>query len=213
MDTALSQLSVIHFEAPLKRILLICGILASLLYVCSDILAAIIWEDYSYTAQSVSELRAIGAPTRPLLVPILVYYTQFELAFGCGVRLVAGTNRALRISGTLIISLGIIDLAGPLFPMHLRGTEGTFIDSMHITITIITVLLILLIIGFGSGTKGRLFRIYSVITILILIGSGIWAFLDAPGIAENLPAPWMGVRERINIYGYMYGSSYLPMSF
>ena len=54
-----------------RKVLLICGILASLIYVGSDILAAMRWEGYSYTAQSVSELRAIGAPTRSFLVPIL----------------------------------------------------------------------------------------------------------------------------------------------
>jgi hypothetical protein len=56
----------------LRKILLVCGILAALLYVGSDILAAMRWEGYSYTAQTVSELRAVGAPTRAFLVPILL---------------------------------------------------------------------------------------------------------------------------------------------
>jgi hypothetical protein len=37
----------------------------------------------------------------------------------------------------------------------------------------------------------------------MLFVCGAWAFLDAPRIAANLPTPWVGVRERINIYGYM----------
>ena len=43
----------------------------------------------------------------------------------------------------------------------------------------------------------------SIATILTLFVCGVWAFLDAPRIAANLPTPWVGVRERINIYGYM----------
>jgi len=43
-----------------RKLLLICGILSSLLYVGTDILAAMLYEGYSYTSQSISELGAIG---------------------------------------------------------------------------------------------------------------------------------------------------------
>jgi hypothetical protein len=186
-----------------RKVLLVCGILASLLYVGTDILAAMSWEGYSYTAQSVSELRAIGAPTRPFLVPVLIIYSLLEIAFGWGVRGAAGRKRALRITGVLLIGLGVVDLVAPFFPMHLRGAEITLTDTMHVILTVVTVLLILLIIGFGAAADGKRFRLYSIATILILFACGAWAFLEAPRIAANLPTPWIGVRERINIYGYM----------
>jgi hypothetical protein len=186
--------------------LLICGILASLIYVGSDILAALRWEGYSYTAQSVSELRAIGAPTRPLLIPLLAIYTLLEIAFGLGVWGAASRKRALRITGVLLIGLGVVDLVAPFFPMHLRGdileTGGTLTDTMHLIIAGVTVLLILLIIGFGATANGRWFRLYSYATILVLLVCGAWSSLDVPRIEANLPTPWLGVRERI-IYGYM----------
>lgn len=187
----------------LKKALIICGLLASLLYIGSDIVSAISWKEYSYTAQSVSELRAIGAPTRPFLVPILIVYALLEIAFGLGISRAASRKRTMRITGLLLIGLGIVDLIAPFLPMHLRGTESTLIDKMHIGITIVTVLLILLIIGFGAMTDGKWFRLYSFGTLLIIFGCGIWAFMDAPDVANNLPTPWLGVRERINIYGYM----------
>ncbi len=186
-----------------RKGLLVCGILASLLYVASDILAAISWEGYSYIDQSVSELRAIGAPTRPFLVPVLLIYALLELAFGWGVQGTAGQKRPLRIAGALLIGLGVLDLVAIFSPMHLRGTESTLTDTMHIILTVVTVLLILLIVGFGAVADGKRFRLYSIATILILFVCGAWAFLDAPRIAANLPTPWVGVRERINIYGYM----------
>lgn len=186
-----------------RKFLLNCGILASLLYVASDIVAAMSWEGYSYTAQSVSELRAIGAPTRPFLVPVLFMYALLGIAFGLGVRGAAGQKRALRIAGALLVGLGVVDLVAPFSPMHLRGTESTLTDTMHIILTVADVLLILLVIGFGAAAAGKRFRVYSITTILILVLCGAWAFSDAPRIAANLPTPWVGVRERINIYGYM----------
>jgi Protein of unknown function (DUF998) len=186
-----------------QKVLLICGILASLLYVGTDIFAAMRWEGYSYIDQSVSELRAIGAPTRPFLVPVLIIYALLEIAFGWAVRGTAGQKRSLRIAGFILIVLGVIDLVAPFSPMHLRGTESTLTDTMHVILTVVTVLLILLIIGFGAAADGKRFRLYSIATIVILFLCGAWAFMDAPRIGANLPTPWVGVRERINIYGYM----------
>ena len=187
----------------LRKFLFVCGILAALLYVGSDLVAGMRWEGYSLSSQSISELRAIGAPTRPFLVPILALYSLCELAFGWGVWQTAGANRRLRIAGLLLMGLGLLDVAGPLFPMHLRGATGSLTDALHITVTIITVLLILLIIGFGATADGKLFRVYSLLTLLTLIVTGVWAGMDGPRIAANLPTPWLGVRERINVYGYM----------
>ena len=51
----------------LRKVLLLCGILSSLVYIAADIFAARRYPGYRYTAQTVSELSAIGAPTRPLL--------------------------------------------------------------------------------------------------------------------------------------------------
>jgi len=52
----------------ITKILLICGIISSVLYIGTDITLALLWKGYSYTSQAISELSAIGAPTRPLWV-------------------------------------------------------------------------------------------------------------------------------------------------
>jgi hypothetical protein len=64
--------------------LLSCGILASLLYVSTDILAALLYQDYSYADQTVSELFAIDAPTRPFIVLRGLAYSILLIAFGLG---------------------------------------------------------------------------------------------------------------------------------
>jgi len=85
-------------------------------------------------------------------------HALLEIAFGRGVRGAAGQKRALRITGFLLIVLGVIDLVAPFTPMHLRGTEVTLTDTMHVILSVVTVLLILLIIGFGAVAEGKRFR-------------------------------------------------------
>lgn len=186
-----------------RNTLLACGILAPLLYIGSDIVAAMSWKSYSYIDQSVSELRAIGAPTRPFLVPVLIVYSLLEIAFGWAVRNARGQKRGLRIAGILLTGLGLLDMVAPFFPMHLRGTGETMTDTLHKALTAVTVLLILSIIWFGSNGDGKGFRVYSIATIAVLVLFGALAGSDASRIAANLPTPWVGVWERINIYGYM----------
>jgi uncharacterized membrane protein len=57
----------------------------------------------------------------------------------------------------------------------------------------------LLAIGFGAAAFGKRFRLYSIATIALLVVSGALTGLEAPRIAANLPTPWVGVWERINI--------------
>jgi Protein of unknown function (DUF998) len=187
-----------------RKALLVCGILSSLLYVATDILGAIRFEGYSYTSQSISELMAVGAPSRPLVVPLFISYDVLVIAFGLGVWESASRKRALRFTGGLLVGIGIIGLVTtPFFPMHLRGAEKTFTDTMHATLTFVLVLFILLAIGFGAIAFGKRFRLYSIATILILLVFGALAGLDAPRVEANLPTPWLGVTERINIFGYL----------
>ena len=51
-----------------RKILLLCGILSSMLYVAMTVFAAAEWPGYSSAAQTISELSAIGAPTRSMWV-------------------------------------------------------------------------------------------------------------------------------------------------
>ena len=97
-----------------RKVLLICGVLSSVLYVGADILVAMRYEGYRYIDQTVSELSAIGAPTRPLWVLLGIAYTVLVTAFGSGVWRSARRNRSLRIVGGLLIVYGVIGLAWPM---------------------------------------------------------------------------------------------------
>lgn len=187
-----------------REFLLACGVLAPLLYIATDMLAAIRWEGYSYTAQAISETFAIGAPTRPLVLVRSVAYSMLEIAFGLGVWDSASGKRPLRVVGVLLIAIGLVDLVAPFVaPMHLRGAERSLTDTMHIVFASVDVLFILLITGFAASAFGKLFRLYSIGTIVVVVVFGTLAGLDGPRIAANLPTPWVGMTERISVFGYM----------
>jgi hypothetical protein len=189
------------------KLLLGCGILAPLLYIISDGLAALAWNGYSYLDQTVSETFAVDAPTRALVVSRLLIYSVLMIAFGAGVRHAAGSRRRLRVAGTLFIALGMVDLVGPFTPMHLRDVlasgGGTVTDVLHIALASVDVLLIVCILGFGAWAFGGQFRIYSWLTIVVVLVFGAWAGLDGPRMQANLPTPWVGLRERISIFAFM----------
>lgn len=186
-----------------RKVLLICGILSSLLWIGGDILAAMQYEGYSYTSQTISELSAIGAPTRSFLTTTGTIYEVFLFAFGLGVVATGSRKRALRFTGILLIAHAILAMVSTFFPMNLRGAEMTISDTMHIIFYTVIPLVILLIIGFGATANGKWFCIYSIGTILILILFGALTGMAAPRVAAGLPTPWIGIYERINVYGYM----------
>jgi len=174
-----------------------------MLYVAMTILVAMQWEAYSSASQTISELSAIGAPTRSLWAVPGAIYTILVTAFGWGVWKSAGRSRALRIAGGLILAYGSLGVLWPFAPMHLRETlaagGGTLSDTMHLVLAGASVLLMLLAIGAAAAAFGTRFRVYSLATLAILAACGALTFLDAPGVAANLPTPWIGVWERINL--------------
>ncbi|HEY3219830.1 MAG TPA: DUF998 domain-containing protein [Gemmatimonadales bacterium] len=183
----------------MKKVLLVCGILSSLLYVAMNVFIPMQWEGYSSASQTVSELSAIGAPTRSLWVPLGIAYALLVTAFGWEVWVLGRRTPPLRVVGGLMVTCGVISLVWPLAPMHLRGAESTLTDTMHIVFSIATVLAMMLAIGFGGAAFGPRFRLYSIVIMVILVVFGALTGLDGPRIAANLPTPWVGVWERMNI--------------
>jgi hypothetical protein len=187
-----------------QRILLLAGIAAPALYIVTDIVASLYWREYSVFSQTVSELIAIDAPTRPFVVPAFVIYAFLVYAFGVGVWQSSGPRRALRLSGLFLITKEILGVIVTLyFPIHLRGVKGNFSDVMHGILTGLGVLCILLAIGFAAKALEKQFRWYSIATIVLLFVCGSLAGMQGQQLVANQPTPWMGVFERVNIYGFM----------
>jgi hypothetical protein len=193
----------------LRKILLGCGIVSSVLYVVTDVLGTLRYPGYSYADQTFSELTAQGAPTRPLMVALNgIPYGVLVAAFAGGVWASAGPKRAARITGAMLLGYAAFGVAGGLvFPMRpreaLAAGEGTLRNTMHIPATAVMSLFIVLAMGFGATLLEKRFRYYSYGTIAILLVFGVLASLQAGQMAANEPTPWMGIEERINIYATM----------
>ena len=184
-----------------RAALLACGIVAALHYAAMLVFVPTRWEGYSSASQTVSELSAIGAPTRPLWIALAAVYTLLVIAFGCGVWLAAGRNRRLRVVGGLQVAVGLMGPCWP--PMHLRGAEPTLTDTMHVVFAMAWLVLTLLTVGLGAAALGRRFRIYSMATLAVFVVFGVLTGVQGPRIAADLPTPWIGVWERINIGAFL----------
>jgi hypothetical protein len=189
----------------LTRLLLICGVLAAPLFILTD-LAAVAWfyPGYDYTAQQVSELSAIGASSRDFWMLMGYPYNALTLAFAVGLWLASEGSRSLRLAAALIVLFAVNSFAwGWVAPMHMRGTSFTETDTMHIAFAVSAVALMLGFICLGAAALGTRFRIYSAITIALMLTAGGIVSTQIPAIAANQPTPWMGLVERISVYGPM----------
>lgn len=185
----------------MRKALLACGVGSSVLYAAMNVFVPMMWDGYSVATQTVSELSAIGAPTRSLWVRLGTIYSVLVAAFGWGVWKSAGGNRRIQIVGGLMVAYAVIGLFWP--PMHLRGTEFTLTDTLHIVWAVVTVLLMFLALGLGATAFGKRFHAYSIATIVVFLVFGTLAAMDGPRVASNLPTPWVGVWERINIGAFL----------
>jgi len=191
-----------------RKLLLGCGIAFALLWIGMDVVASIVYDSYSYRDQTVSELSAIGAPTRPFWFAFGSVWSALVIAFGVGVWQSAGPRRSLRLVSGLLIAYALITLTvGPFSSMHRREVlaagGATLSDTLHLVVTGFGVLTFLLEIGFAATAFGTWFRFYSIATIAAMLVFGAITSFYAPEVQANEPTPWVGVYERINAYGYM----------
>ena len=189
----------------LRKNLLISGIIATLWYIAINIIVPIQYSGYNISSQTVSELSAIGAPTRWLWFVLCLFYSILFIAFGWGIWLSANQNRKLKFVAVVVLFDAIIGFFWP--PMHQREViaagGGTISDTLHIVWTFIHLVLIMLMIGFGAASFGKYFRIFSIAIVLIFIVFGILTTIESKGIQANLPTPHIGIWERINIVAHM----------
>jgi hypothetical protein len=185
----------------MHRALLVCGIHASAWYILINIFVPLYYEGYNAVTLTVSELSAIGAPTRILWVLLCIFYPLLFAAFGWGVIKSASGNRLLKTTGALIIAYSIFNFYWP--PMQMRGNDMALTDKLHITWAMITVLFMFIFIVLGAIASGKNFRVFSFITLRLFLIFGFLTGIESDELAANLPTPMIGVWERINIAVFM----------
>lgn len=187
----------------MRKALLLCGVVSSIVYLSADVIGSLSWDGYSYLDQTVSELAAIGSPARPLVMWLLTAYNVLLIAFASGVALSASDDSAERRAANAIGLIGWVGVLAAFFPIHVRGMAWTVNETMHVLLTAITVFFIVGAIVFGSKTAGDRFRAYSLATIALTLGFGAWSGWIGRRLTEDLATPWIGVAERVCVYSYL----------
>lgn len=192
-----------------KQVLLACGIFASLLYIITDIAAGNLYKGYSFNEQAVSELFAIGAPTGRIVVILFTISSILFLAFAAGIW--------VSFKGNLVHALSIMIIGNAInslilwnfFPMHMRGEQPSFTDTMHGILAINPFVIISIVLG--AAYFKNWFRFYSIGTILLLIITAFIAFSYASLVFANRPTPGLGITERVAQYSHLLWHSMLAI--
>lgn len=186
-----------------------CGVAYGLAFVvANDVVAATMYDGYSRMSQAISELSATGALPRPFLAALAPAFAGLLIGFGVGVWKAAHGRRALRVAGGLLMVHGIWMPLWLLAPMSQRevivaggGTSG---DTMHLVLSGLTGLFVLSEIAFGAVALGRAFRLYSLLTAAaVVVFAAVLTGMGAANLEAGEPTPWLGLVERIGVYGWM----------
>jgi hypothetical membrane protein len=186
-----------------RKGLLRCGIASPFLYALADALAGLRWQGYSFRDQTISELGALGAPSRPLFASLLLLSYALFVAFGVGIRRAAGDRRRVRLVGSLVIALGLLALTvGQLAAMRPRGTPQGLAGTMHLIEGAVAMITVFVTMGVASTAFGAGFRRYTWATIGIVLALGAWTARAVTSMEAGGPTPWLGVQERAWWYAY-----------
>jgi hypothetical membrane protein len=184
-----------------QRLLLSCGVLSAVGYVATDLVASALYPGYSFRGQAVSELFAIGAPTSRWVVPMFSLCSVLLLAFAVGAWRAAGARRLVQALAVMFASSAVVGLLiWNVFPMHMRGAERSFTDTMHLILATNPFVLLSLILAIAAFRGGL--RLYSAATVVIMVVPAVAAFSYTRALDMNQPTPWLGATERLAQYGY-----------
>jgi len=187
----------------IRTLLLVCAPLSALSYIGPRELAvALRWEGYSRISNAISELQLSGSPTKSFLDPWEGWvYSGLVAAFGLGVWLSADSRWSLR---------GIaIAMVAPLATAPLWALFGETSLAAHIGLVLIGIGVWLAAMVLGAAAFGKRFRIYTLVTLAVVVVSSGLALSYAPEVAAGLPTPFIGLDERIAFAAYFLWQSVL----
>jgi hypothetical protein len=187
---------------PLTRLLLGCGIVGAALFVSMDWIASFwLYPGYDITAQQVSELSAVDAPSRNFWMTLGFPHAALTFAFAYGVWRARAGRRSLAITAILLALFALNSfLWSWVAPMHMRGVAFTSTDTLHIAFTVVAVVLMVGFMTIGAQAFNGRFRWFSWATMAAMLICGGIVGTQVPAIAQGLPTPWMGLVERVSVY-------------
>lgn len=186
----------------LHKVLLTTGLLAPLLYFGADRLVGSLITGYSFSAQSMSDMSAIGSPQRNLAALLTVLACVFMTAFGVSLWLISEQALLIRVVSLLIVGNAILGLIATLFfPTH-YGVRPNFV-SAGVLIMFSSVLCFILAMVLGAVALKGWFRIFSIAIPAAYILFAIMRFITANNSSTGEAVSLIGAQERTMSYSYL----------
>ena len=166
---------------------------------------------HNFTSQMVSELMAVGAPTRHLLIWLFTPYNLLVFAFAAGVWASAQGRRSVRLTAAALVGYGVVSNGRAiLLPDGLARNGGLAAGRSAHRGHVRDVDLDRRRDGVRSLRARKAVPLYSLATIAIVVVFGTLAGL----LARPMPGstPGLGLAERVNIYATMLWMASLAAS-
>jgi uncharacterized protein DUF998 len=176
--------------AQLPKTVLIAALIAAVLFIATDLLGLVRWKGYDYIHQSISDLTAVGSPTRSWAIPLTLGHNLALLIAGVAIWLLPGRNIALRITASLLMVTAIAWLGGQLFPNQVGETPAR--SSPIVILGATAVVASVLMIAFGAAAFSGWFRVVSIGVLAAFAVLTVLGFLQA--------SPRVGLQERVLSY-------------
>ena len=186
----------------IEMILLICGIIAPLLNFITDRIVGGQIKGYSFSAQSISELSAIGSPKRTLFIILSFIVCLFITSFGIGVWIVSEQSILIRIIGLLIIGNSIFGLIATIFFPIQYGKRPKFLN-IGVLIMFFSVLFFIFAIIIGAIAINGWFRIFSIAIPIAYILLAILRYATTSKRNNSNTVSLIGSQERTMSYSYL----------
>jgi hypothetical membrane protein len=193
----------------MKKLLILCGILAPVVYLATVVLGGVLRPGFCHIGQAISELLAAGAPNKALLDTLMAIYNVLSGLCALGLLLVVRASRQVRgrtsgiLAALILLAGAVFGLVTLVFPQDVPGTAVTTAGTLHLILaggSSLTSMLTILLFGFWfRGTPNlKPFGVYSFISVALVFVSGGLAAASAAGVS-----PILGLAERITIGCYL----------
>jgi len=202
-------------ESKKRKLFLIAGAAASIIYVFAVVLGGLLRPGYSHVSQAISELLEVGAPNISVLAPLFALYNLLTATFALALLWVGSkvsTNKGLiTIVSVVLLVEATAGFVTIFFAEDIPGTAVTPTGGVHIALAGLCSLCTMLAIFFMGIWFRRTrtlpgYGLYSFATLaLVFISGGTTAFTTAEGIPLN------GLAERITIGGYLQWMTVLAL--
>jgi hypothetical membrane protein len=181
--------------------MLMTGTAGVTVYLFHGILGGILYNGYNHLQQPISDLSAVGAPNRLLIILALIIYSVLMIGFSIALTGWSSKylGRTVTVGAAIFLGIQILSLAYLAFPVNPGRDISSFQNIMHLVITAVIVPASVaspVVVGIGLLVSGNHVKagIYSLATgAAVLVFGGIAVVMFSSG------RPLPGLFERLNI--------------